>query len=99
MPQRVAELRLENDAVAAQLVLRELEDIENLAVDIQQLHARRLALRERADSRDDRARPLAVGGNVVERRPRFGYLGRLGCEPARASARAGDHRPERLANL
>ncbi len=85
--------------MAAQLVLREREDVENLAVDIEQLQARRLALRERADSRDDLARPLAVGGDVVERRARFRHLGRLGSEPARAGGGAGDHRPQGLADL
>ena len=97
--QRPVELGPKNDVVAAQLVLRERDDVENLAVDVEQLHARQLALRERADSRDDLARPLAVGGDVVERRARFRNVGRLGGEPARAGGRARHHRAQRLADL
>ena len=65
--QRLVELGPKNDVVAAHLALGERDDVENLAVDIEQLHARHLALRERANARDDLARPLAVCGDVVER--------------------------------
>ena len=58
-----------------------------------------LALGQRADARDDLARAFAVGRNVVERRPRFRDVRRLGGEPARACASAGDHPPQGLADL
>ena len=97
--QRPVELGPKNDVVAAHLALCERDDLENLAVDIEQLHARYLALRERADARDDLARSLAVCGDVVERRARFRNVGRFGGKPACAGSRARHHRPQGLADL
>ena len=85
--------------MAAQLLLRQGEHFANLAVEIEQFHARRLPLRERPDPRDDFARPLAVGDDVVERRARFRHGGRVRCQPARACPGARDHRAQGLAHL
>ena len=53
---------------------------------------------ERPDPRDDFARPLAVGDDVVERRARFRH--RAGPPPASArGAGARDHRAQGLAHL
>ena len=97
--QRPVELRPPRDAVAARLVLRQREHFQELLVDVQAVLAHHLALRQRADARDDVARALAVGRDVVERRPRFRDVGRIGGEPARARAGAGDHPPQGLADL
>ena len=97
--QRRVELGAQDDLPAPQLVFRELDDLADLAVDVEQLHARHLALREGADARNDLTGALAVGDDVVERRPRFLHVRRLGRQPARAGARVRHHRAQRLVDL
>ena len=80
-------------------MFRQLDDLEDLSVHVEQLHARHLALRERADARDDLAGSLAVGRDVIERRPRFRHIGRIGREPARARTRVRHDRAQRLVDL